>query len=98
MNFFENFGRVNTTSISKIAVKSHKFCVKNLLDTRLRLLPVFSVNKGSPGGGGGGGGGGGVVKDFTTSQREGYIASVTDHYKGGGRRAKFSPTTALRNV
>ena len=55
MNFFENFGRVNTTSISKIAVKSHKFCVKNLLDTRLRLLPVFSVNKGSRGGGGGGG-------------------------------------------
>ena len=52
MNFFENFGRVNTTSISKIAVKSHKFCVKNLLDTRLRLLPVFSVNKGSRGGGG----------------------------------------------
>ena len=92
MNFFENFGRVNTTSISKIAVKSHKFCVKNLLDTRLRLLPVFSVNKGSRGGGGR------VVKDFTTSQREGYIASVTDHYKGGGRRAKFSPTTALRNV
>ena len=53
MSFFENFGRVNTTSIRKIAVKSHKFCVKNLLDTRLRLLPVFSVNKGSRGGGGG---------------------------------------------
>ena len=51
MNFFENFGRVNTTSISKIAVKSHKFCVKNLLDTRLRLLPVYSVNKGSGVGG-----------------------------------------------
>ena len=28
MNFFPNFGRVNTTSISKITVKSHKLCVK----------------------------------------------------------------------
>ena len=45
MNFFENFRRVNTTSISIIAVKSHKFCVKNLLDIRLRLLPVFPVNR-----------------------------------------------------
>ena len=28
MNFFANFGRVNTISISKIAVKSNKLCVK----------------------------------------------------------------------
>ena len=28
MNFFANFGRVNTISISKIAVKTHKLCVK----------------------------------------------------------------------
>ena len=28
MNFFANFGRVNSISISKIAVKSHKLCVK----------------------------------------------------------------------
>ena len=28
MNLFANFGRVNTISISKIAVKSHKLCVK----------------------------------------------------------------------
>ena len=28
MKFFANFGRVNTIPIGKIAVKSHKLCVK----------------------------------------------------------------------
>ena len=27
MNFFANFGRVNTISINKIAAKSHKLCI-----------------------------------------------------------------------
>ena len=67
MNFFANFGRVyplSTTSISKIKPLNHVSCVlKHLFDIYLRLLPVFSINRGVGGRGGG-------VKDFVMQQRE----------------------------
>ena len=57
MNFFANFGRVyplSTTSISKIKPSNHVSCVlKHLFDIYLRLLPVFSINRGVGGRGGG---------------------------------------------
>ena len=45
MNFFANFGRVNSISISKIAIKSqNQDVLKHLFDMYLRLLPAFSIN------------------------------------------------------
>ena len=62
------------------------FCcvLKHLFDICLRLLPVFSINRGVPN------------ISFRNKGR-GHIANITDGYKGGGR-AKFSPKTALRNL
>ena len=78
MNFFANFGRVNTISISKIAVKSHKFCVK----ISFWYTPDITARIFNQQGRGG--------QRFRYVTEKGYIANVTDRYKGGGT-AKFSP-------
>ena len=92
MNFFANFGRINTISISKIAVKSHKLCVK----TSFWYIPeiiahIFNQQVGW---------GGGMSKISLRNRGRGHIANLTDHYKGGrgAGRAKLLPKTALRNV
>ena len=72
MNFFANFGRVNSISISKIAVNSHKLCVK----TSFRYIPeiialIFHQQ------------GGRESKISLCNRGRGHIANVTDRYKGG---------------
>ena len=89
MNFFANFGRVNTTPISKITVKSHKLCVK----TSFWYIPVIFARIFNQQGSG------------ERRQRFPYVAeggaycltlrTVTRVWVG---RAKFSPKTVLRSV
>ena len=43
MNFFANFGRINTISISKIAVKSDKLCVNTSPEIITRILNQHGV-------------------------------------------------------
>ena len=63
--------------------------LKYLFDVYLRLLPVFSINRVERGGG--------VSKISLCNREKGHIVNVTDRSRAG-RRAKFSPETALRNV
>ena len=51
----------------------------------MRLLPLFSINRG------------GGAKISLCNRGRGHIGNVTDRYKGG-EKGKFSPKTALRNV
>ena len=56
MNFFANLGRVNAISVSKIAVKSHKFCVKTSFCYAPEIIAcIFNQQVGGRG-----------VKDFVT--------------------------------
>ena len=61
--------------------------LKHLFDIYLRLLPVFSINRGDRGGGGegGGGGGGGVPKILLSNKGRGHMTREQGgpNFRGG---------------
>ena len=78
MNFFANFGRVNTISISKIAIKSHKLCIK----TSFWYIPeiiahVFNQQVGC-------GGGGGCQRFRYVTEDGGILLTLRTITRGGG--------------
>ena len=87
INFFANFGRVYTISISKIAVKSHKLCVK----TSFWYIPeiiahIFNQQEGRG------------CQRFRYITEGGCILLTLRTVTRGGGRAKFSPKTTLRKL
>ena len=98
MNFFANFGRVKTISISKIAVKSHKLYVKTSFWYMTETIVLIFNQQGWGGGGGWGGGWGGAGHRFRYVTEGGDILLTLRTVTRGGGRDKFLPKTALRNV
>ena len=68
----------------------HEKLTRNLFDICLRLLPVFSINRGEEGWEG-------VSKISLRNRGRGILLTLSTVTKRGGR-AKVSPKTVLRNV